>query len=158
MSATPNFSHPENDLYDDDPSRFRQNPRNLDELAHGPDPSLRSSKDEESSRQAIRFLVWVMVGSFVVGLGSVLFSRLTGGELCDSGEAAWLCTEAAHIWWPIVAWTIPFFGMITCAILLVRKLRAGLRWRTWMGVMWVLVPNAMFWGLAAVQILAVQPS
>ena len=44
--------------------------------------------------------------------------------------------------------------MVICAIIMVRKLRAGVRWRTWMGVFWVLVPNAMFWGLGAVQILA----
>ncbi|CAM2808254.1 hypothetical protein COPR103792_04825 [Corynebacterium propinquum] len=154
MSATPNFSHPENDLYDDDPSRLTQNPRSLDELAHSPDPYMRAGKDEESSRQALRFLIWAMAGSFIVGLGSLVITRLLGGTLCESGEATWLCTEASHTWWPILAWTIPFFSMVICAIIMVRKLRAGVRWRTWMGVFWVLVPNAMFWGLGAVQILA----
>lgn len=94
MSATPNFSHPENDLYDDDPSRLTQNPRSLDELAHSPDPYMRAGKDEESSRQALRFLIWAMAGSFIVGLGSLVITRLLGGTLCESGEAAWLGLNA----------------------------------------------------------------
>ena len=82
-----------------------------------------------------------------------LVTRLMGGPLCDAGEAAWLCTRSAQIWWPIVTSIFAMGGVIGCAVIMVRKLNNYTRWRPWMGIFWVLIPFAMMWMLQTWQIL-----
>ena len=47
-------------------------------------------------------------------------------------------------------------GMIGCAIIMVRKLRRYLRWRSWMAIFWVVAFNFMIWAISDIQLLLVR--
>ena len=47
---------------------------------------------------------------------------------------------------------IPLLGMIGCAIIMVRKLRRYLRWRSWMAIFWVMAFNFMIWAISDIQL------
>ena len=148
--------HPENDLTADADfaNRRRPEPQTVEELADSPDPVKVAAANRASSRQAWIYLVTVLVGSLVVGLGTLCITRALGGPLCEAGEATWLCTKTQLYVWAVVAALVPFGGLIGCGVIMVKKINGYLRWRPWMGVFWLLVPVAMTWGLAILQQLA----
>lgn len=78
--------HPENDLSTD--ADFTNVPRpeahSFDELADEPDPAEIARLNQESTRQAIRFTITIVLISFTVALGSVLIFRLVGGPECTA--------------------------------------------------------------------------
>ena len=100
-------------------------------------------------------MVSVLVISALYGFGVALFSRLTGGPLCEDGTASWLCTEGQRNFFAISTMIIPLLGMIGCAIIMVRKLRRYLRWRSWMAIFWVMAFNFMIWAISDIQLILV---
>ncbi|MFC6146881.1 hypothetical protein [Corynebacterium nasicanis] len=149
------LDHPENDLTADADFANRQPPapRSAEELASSTDPALQAERNRRSTRQALTWLFGTMALTAGGGFLLALVTRLIGGPLCEAGEAAWLCTRSAQIWWPIVTSLVAMGGVIGCAVMMVRKLNSYTRWRPWMGVFWVLIPFAMMWMLQTWQIL-----
>ncbi|AJE34330.1 hypothetical protein B842_12425 [Corynebacterium humireducens NBRC 106098 = DSM 45392] len=149
------LDHPENDLTADADFHNRRppEPKTAEELASSTDPILQQERNRRSTRQAIAWLFGTMLLTIGGGLILALVTRLMGGPACDAGEATWLCTRSAQIWWPIVTSAFAMGGVIGCAIIMVRKLNSYTRWRPWMGVFWVLIPFAMMWMLQTWQIL-----
>ncbi|WP_026209374.1 hypothetical protein [Corynebacterium caspium] len=148
------LEHPENDLTAeaDFANKLRPEPHNFDDIVDYPDPAVVLYRNQQSTKQAI----WWTIGTIVLslcnaGLGLIL-ARLIGGPYCISGEASWLCSRSAEIWWPLWACLIPVLGLSGCAVIMLRKLKAYLRWRPWMGAFWVLVPHAMIWMITVLQI------
>ena len=151
------LEHPENDLTADaDFHNLRPpTPQSAEELASSTDPVLQQERNRRSTRQALAWLAGTILLTAGGGFLLALVTRLIGGPLCDAGEAAWLCTRSAQIWWPLVTSTVAMAGVIGCAVIMVRKLKSYTRWRPWMGVFWVLIPFAMMWMLQTWQILIV---
>lgn len=149
------LEHPENDLADDADFANRRppTPRTAEELASSTDPVLQADRNRQSTRQALTWLFGTIILTVVVAYLLAWVARLMGGPACDAGEAVWLCSRSAQIWWPIATSLIPAAGIIGCAIIMVRKLNSFTRWRPWMGVFWVLIPFAMMWMLQTWQIL-----
>ncbi len=142
-----NPDHPENDLsHEADYSNLRPpDSDDFDDLSDMPDPLEQQRKNEQSSRQAI---IYLFAAPLVTVLSAYLLawvSRLQGGPVCDAGEAVWICSRAAELWWPITTSIIAFGGMLGCAWILYDKYRNYLRWRAWMGVLWVFIPLSMLW-------------
>ncbi|MDO5669767.1 MAG: hypothetical protein Q4G50_07170 [Corynebacterium sp.] len=158
-SGRPNWrnflDHPENDLTQDADFHNRRppEPQTAEELASSTDPVIQQERNRRSTRQALTWMFGTMALTAGGGFVMALFTRLMGGPLCDAGEAAWLCTRSAQIWWPIITSTFAMGGVIGCAIIMVRKLNSYTRWRPWMGIFWVLIPFAMMWMLQTWQIL-----
>lgn len=152
MSSRP--EHPENDLTTDaDYANLRRpEPQSFDDLADEPDPVEVAAANRRSTRQAVWYMVSVLVISALYGFGVALFSRLTGGPLCEDGTASWLCTEGQRNFFAISTMIIPLLGMIGCAIIMVRKLRRYLRWRSWMAIFWVMAFNFMIWAISDIQL------
>ena len=124
-------------------------------MADEPDPVEVAAANRRSTRQAIWYMVSVLVISALYGFGVALFSRLTGGPLCEDGTASWLCTEGQRNFFAISTMIIPLLGMIGCAIIMVRKLRRYLRWRSWMAIFWVMAFNFMIWAISDIQLILV---
>ena len=83
--------------------------------------------------------------------------QVQGGELCDAGEATWLCTNTWRTWWAVLTSIPPVAMLIGCAVIMVRKLNRYERWAPWMGVFWLpLVPFTMVWLIITVGMLATQ--
>ena len=121
-------------------------------MADEPDPVEVAAANRHSTRQAIWYMVSVLVISALYGFGVALFSRLTGGPLCEDGTASWLCTDGQRNFFAISTMIIPLLGMIGCAIIMVRKLRRYLRWRSWMAIFWVMAFNFMIWAISDIQL------
>ncbi|ANE05118.1 hypothetical protein [Corynebacterium crudilactis] len=143
-----NPEHPENDLVDE--ADFSNRPRtysdSFDALADAPDPKIEQAKNKQSSRQALIYLFAVPLVTFVSAYLLAWVSRLQGGPICEAGDAVWICSRAAELWWPITTSLIAFGGMLGSAWILYDKYRNYLRWRPWMGVLWILIPFSMLWG------------
>lgn len=158
MTANSNAGqeHPENYLASDkdDTNFVRPEPKNFEELAHSVDPAILAKKNEDSSRQAIIYTLFIVFGSLVLNIGLAAIFRSVGGPECDAGEALWLCTRTQQLTWSAFAAILPFGGMLLCAVIMVVKLYRYLRWRTWMGAFWILVPYSMIWGINILQIVA----
>lgn len=139
--------HPENDLHGDadDANKIPPAPRSAEDLTRLTDPAVQHARNQASTRQALWWLGGTVVGSAVVSLALALVARALGGPYCEAGQAAWLCSRSAQVWWGIGSAVVPVGGLIGCMILMVRKLQRYTRWRAWMGVFWVLVPHAMLW-------------
>lgn len=150
--------HPENDLSDDADfaNMIPPEPRSAEELAESGDPVLRMERNRASTRQAIWYLVGVVVSTVVFAVVLGLIFRMMGGPLCTPDTTTWLCTESAETWFSILASLPPIIGLIGCGIIMVRKLKRFLRWRPWMGVFWFLVPFTMAWLTFTLGILARQ--
>ena len=148
------MEHPENDLHSpaDRFSRMRPEPRSFDELADQPDPLEVDWKNRRSTRQAVWYMIGVLVLSALYGFAVALITRLSGGPLCEEGTATWLCTDGQRTFFSLTTPIIPFFGMIGCAIIMVRKLHRYLRWRSWMAIFWVMACNFMLWTITDIQL------
>lgn len=142
-----NPEHPENVFSDEaDYSNLRPTFANdFTDLSNLTDPMEQQRKNQQSSRQAVIYLFAVPAVTFISAYLLAWVSRLMGGPLCDAGEAVWFCSRSAQLWWPIVTSVIAFGGMLGCAWMLYDKYRKYLRWRAWMGVLWVLIPFSMLW-------------
>ncbi|WP_234461437.1 hypothetical protein [Corynebacterium macginleyi] len=94
MSSHP--EHPENDLTTDaDYANLRRpEPQNFDDLADEPDPVEVAAANRRSTRQAIWYMVSVLVISALYGFGIALFSRLSGGPPVRARH----CKLAVHRW------------------------------------------------------------
>ncbi|PMC68872.1 hypothetical protein [Corynebacterium aurimucosum] len=149
--------HPENDLTSDaDYTNLpRPEPRSFDELADEPDPLAVAEANRRSSRQALWFMVAILVSSALYALLLAGFFRFFGTTTdCLRVEfAAWLCTRTQRTVFATTTLIIPFFGMIGCAVIMVRKLKAYVRWRGWMAIFWVMAGNFMIWCINDIQIL-----
>lgn len=151
------MEHPENDLHSDADfaNRPRPEPQSFDDLADGPDPKVEAERNQQSTRQAITFAVAVPLLTLVTAAMLGVVARVVGGPLCESGQATWICSRSAEIWWPIATSVIPVFGMVGCGFILWHKYASYIRWRPWMGAFWVLVPWAMFWMTTSFQMMIV---
>ncbi|WP_175934276.1 hypothetical protein [Corynebacterium sp. Marseille-P4321] len=150
--------HPENDLHSpaDRFSRVRPEPRTFDDLADEPDPLEIDRRNRRSTRDAIIFGVGTVAVTFLFALVLGLISRMQGGPLCSEGTATWLCTPGWRTWWAVLTSIPPIAGVLSCAVIMVRKLNNYERWMPWMGVFWIpLVPFCMGWLVLTVGILAV---
>lgn len=143
-----NPDHPENVFSEEADYSNRRPPSttDFDDLSSLTDPLEQQRQNTRSSRQAIIYLFAVPLVTFVSAYLLAWVSRLQGGPLCDAGDAVWICSRAAELWWPIITSLIAFGGMLGCAWILYDKYRRYLRWRAWMGVLWVLIPFSMLWG------------
>lgn len=152
--AKDTWEHPENDLHSDADyaNRYREAPRDFDELADSPDPAVVDALNKRSTKQAVWYTVAVVVGTVVVGFLLAIPARLSGGEFCDAGTATWFCSRSSQIWWPFASSVIPVAGLLGCAFIMNHKLKNYIRWRPWMGAFWVLVPWSMLWMTQVFQI------
>lgn len=144
--------HPENDLTSDADyfNLRRPEPRDFDELADQPDPAEVAASNRASSRQAIIYLIVTIILSYAVAMILAVIFRFQGGEFCD-GDSAWLCTPTQRQIWGYSVIVVPLASMLGCAVIMVRKLKKYLRWRTWMGIFWFLVPHFMIWAFTGLQ-------
>lgn len=149
--------HPENDLTTDaDYANLRRpEPSSFDELADEPDPLAVAAANRRSSRQAIWFMVAVLLLSGLYAFVVALITRSQGGALCDAQLATWLCTEGQRRFFALTTVIIPFLGMVGTAVIMVRKLKRYLRWRSWMAIFWVMACNFMLWCITDIQILLI---
>lgn len=157
MASSQSWEHPENDLHSDADfaNRYRPSPQSFDELADAPDPLAEAEANRRSTRQAIAYAIAVPVTTIVVALLLLVVTRMIGGPYCESGEAAWLCSPASRLWWPLATSLIPMGGTVGCGIILYRKYINYLRWRPWMGTFWFMVPFSMFWMVGVMPIAIV---
>ena len=127
----------------------------MEEFADQPDPKEVNARNEASTKQALWFAGGTVAATFLVAGILALISRMTGGPLCEAGEATWLCTATWRTIWAVVSSIPPVAGIIGCAIIMVRKLNRYERWMPWMGVFWLpIVPFAMWWLTITIGILA----
>lgn len=149
--------HPENDLTSDaDYTNLpRPEPHNFDELADQPDPLAVAEANRRSSRQALWFMIAILIGSALYALLLAGIFKVAGTTTdCLRAEyAAWLCTRTQRTVFATTTLIIPFIGMIGCAVIMVRKLKAYVRWRGWMAIFWVMAGNFMIWCINDIQIL-----
>ena len=149
--------HPENDLTSDAAYTTlpRPEPRSFDELADEPDPLTVAEANRRSSRQALWFMIFILVGSALYALLLAGLFKVAGTTTnCLQAEyAAWLCTRTQRTVFATTTLIIPFIGMIGCAVIMVRKLKAYVRWRGWMAIFWVMAGNFMIWCINDIQIL-----
>lgn len=149
--------HPENDLTSDaDYTNLpRPEPHSFDELADEPDPLTVAEANRRSSRQALWFMIFILVGSALYALLLAGLFKVAGTTTnCLQAEyAAWLCTRTQRTVFATTTLIIPFIGMIGCAVIMVRKLKAYVRWRGWMAIFWVMAGNFMIWCINDIQIL-----
>ncbi len=149
--------HPENDLHDsaDYHNKLRPEPHTLEEFADQPDPKEVNARNEASTKQALWFAGGTVAITFLVAGVLALIAHMTGGPLCETGEATWLCTNTWRTVWAVVSSIPPVAGILGCAIIMVRKLNRYERWMPWMGVFWLpIVPFAMWWLTITIGILA----
>lgn len=146
--------HPENDLTSDFDFSNRPFPaaHSAEELSESPDPAVVAEKNRRSTYQALWYAIGVPVAVAVISFILLVISRMVGGPLCEAGEATWICTEAARIWWPIATTALAFLGLLGCAVIMVRKLNARLRWWPWMAAFWWLLPLSMLWATSTLPI------
>lgn len=146
--------HPENDLTSDFDFTNRPFPEahSPEELSTSPDPAWVAAENRRSTRQALWYAVGLLVALAVVGFLLLLVSRLSGGPICDAGEATWICTEFTRTWWPVATTALAFLGLLGCAVIMVRKLNARLRWWPWMAAFWFLLPMIMLWATTTLPI------
>lgn len=142
-----NPEHPENDLSEEADYSNRPHPMaaDVESLADFPDPAELHRKNQHSSKQAILYGLAVPLVTFISAYILAWVARLQGGPLCDAGTATWICSRSAELWWPISTSIIAFGGMLGGAWILYDKYRNYLRWRAWMGVLWILIPFSMLW-------------
>lgn len=150
MSKRPNPlnpGHPENDLSDEADYSNKRPPSSddLDSLTTMQDPMEIRRKNRQSTKQAVIYLFAVPLVTFLSAYLLAWVARLQGGPICETGDAVWLCSRSAEIWWSISTSIIAFGGMLGAAWILYDKYRKYLRWRAWMGVLWVLIPFSMLW-------------
>ncbi|WP_235839414.1 hypothetical protein [Corynebacterium urinipleomorphum] len=149
--------HPENDLHSaaDYYNKVPPEPRSFDELADQPDPVALNERNRASTRQAIIYAVSsIALTLAVAGLVAVI-ARLSGGPLCESGEAQWLCSDGWRTTWAVISSIPPVVALLGCAVIMVRKLNRYERWVPWMGVFWIpLVPFTMAWLILTIGMLA----
>ena len=127
----------------------------MEEFADQPDPKEVNARNEASTKQALWFAGGIVAATFLVAGILALISRMTGGPLCEAGEATWLCTATWRTIWAVVSSIPPVAGIIGCAIIMVRKLNRYERGMPWMGVFWLpIVPFAMWWLTITIGILA----
>ena len=127
----------------------------MEEFADQPDPKEVNARNKTSTKQALWFAGGIVAATFLVAGILALISRMTGGPLCEAGEATWLCTATWRTIWAVVSSIPPVAGIIGCAIIMVRKLNRYERWMPWMGVFWLpIVPFAMWWLTITIGILA----
>lgn len=149
--------HPENDLHSaaDYYNKVPPEPRSFDELADQPDPVELNERNRASTRQAITYAAASILLTFAVGGLLALIARMSGGPLCEAGEAEWLCSNGWRTAWAVIASIPPVVALLGCAVIMVRKLNRYERWMPWMGVFWLpLVPFTMAWLILTVGILA----
>lgn len=148
------LEHPENDLFGDADSAnlAPPEPRSFEELAQGVDPKVQAERNARSTRQAQLWAAGTVILSVLVAFGLALAFRLVGGERCDSGEGVWLCTRSQQLWWAGLTSIPPIVGAIGCGVIMVHKLKTYVRWRSWMGFFWFLVPHCMGWLLATIMV------
>lgn len=120
--------HPENDLTGpaDRFSRVRPEPRDFDALADEPDPAQVADANRKSTRQALTF------AAASIGI-SVLFGFILS-----------VIPGVSDTVWAVLASIPPVAALLTCAVIMVRKLNRYQRWVPWMGVFWLpMVPFTM---------------
>ncbi len=139
--------HPENVFSQEaDYSNLRPTFANdFTDLSNMPDPLEQQRKNEQSSRQALIYLFAAPAVTVIAAYLLAWVARMQGGPICEAGDAMWICSRAAELWWPIVTSIIAFGGMLGCAWILYDKYRKFLRWRGWMGVLWIHIPLSMLW-------------
>ncbi|MTD96398.1 hypothetical protein [Corynebacterium guaraldiae] len=149
--------HPENDLTSDADYTNLPRPevRTFDELADEPDPLAVAEANRRSSRQALWFMIAILIGSALYALLLAGIFKVAGTTTnCLRAEyATWLCTRTQRTVFATTTLIIPFIGMIGCAVIMVRKLKAYVRWRGWMAIFWVMAGNFMIWCINDIQIL-----
>lgn len=150
--------HPENDLTSDFDFSNRPFPQaqSPEELSAGPDPAWVAAENRKSTFQALWYVIGLLVSLAVLGFLLALAARLAGGPICEGGDAVWICSEFARIWWPIVTTIFAFLGIVGCAVIMVRKLNARLRWWPWMAAFWFLLPLMMLWATTTLPIVIMQ--
>ncbi|WP_293954887.1 hypothetical protein [uncultured Corynebacterium sp.] len=142
-----NPDHPEN-IFSQEADYSNLRPTFSDDftdLRNLPDPMEQQRKNEQSSRQAFIYLFAAPLVTVIAAYLLAWVARMQGGPICDAGDAVWICSRAAELWWPIVTSLIAFGGMLGCAWILYDKYRKFLRWRGWMGVLWIHIPLSMLW-------------
>ena len=154
--------HPENDLIADADRYNKPRPEahSFDELADEPDPYLQAQANRRSTRQAWLWFAGTVILSLLAPFVLAMTSRLSGGEYCEAGLNTWLCSRRWELIWSLGSCVVPIGGMIGCGIIMVRKLQRYIRWGSWMGAFWFLVPHAMLWmtTVGQVAILGTHPA
>ncbi|GAB3943417.1 hypothetical protein [Corynebacterium tapiri] len=145
--------HPENDLSESSDADYANlqppAPRTVDELADQEDPVRHSERNRQSTRQAWQYLALSIMSSLLFALIVALIFRFTHSGECD---ARLVCTLEDQRLWAIIASLPPIAFLLGSGWIMVRKLKAYLRWRSWMAVFWILVPFTMWFLVVTVQV------
>ena len=132
-----------------DPSTGSPYGRGLDEVF--PDdplqenPHRREIRDQRSTRQAFYYFFGVPVLVMLLAGIIMVISRMSGGPLCEAGEATWLCSRAAQIWFSLLPGVIAMGSVFLAVFITYYKWRSRQRWRWWMAVVWLSMPFALAW-------------
>lgn len=149
--------HPENDLISDADyaNRYRPEPHSWEELSSEIDPQLQAERNRQSTRQAIAWGFGVPIATLLVALVAAIVSRVQGGPLCDAGDAVWICSRAAEIWWPLLTSAVALGGTFASGFILWRKYKNYTRWRPWMGTFRATVSWSMLWMLTTMTMMII---
>lgn len=108
-------------------------------------PELRQERDERSTRQALYYFIGVPIVVFALAAIVLLVSRSSGGSLCEAGEAEWLCSRGAQIWFSLLPGIVALGSVFLAMYITYVKWRRRQRWRWWIAVVWISMPFALAW-------------
>ena len=102
------------------PAGDYENPADYSNVpAPHPEVAPPAQAHEDSTRQAVVYTLTVLILTIVV---AVVFEE-----------------------WGFNVLVVPVLGVLGTIVIMLRKLRAFIRWRPWMGAFWVLLPWSMIW-------------
>lgn len=109
------------------------------------DPTVRAKQDARSTQQALYYFISVPI--IVLALAGIILviSRMSGGPLCDSGEAVWLCSRASQIWFSLLPGIVAMGSVFLASYITYLKWKTQQRWRWWIAVVWISMPFALAW-------------
>lgn len=166
MSKHPDFdafrrgdstTHPENDLVSDADyaNRYRPEPHTLEELSNIPDPVEQARRNQQSTKQAVIWAIATPILTLLAALILAIISRTQGGPICEEGDAVWICTRAAEIWWPLATSGVAWAGTIGSGIVLWRKYKNYTRWRPWMCTFRATLSWTVLWMLTTMTMVVI---
>lgn len=122
------------------PENTKHRVSELDLMAN---PQLRRERARLSIKQAILYTIGSCVGSILIALVIIFFSKSQGGPLCYEGARTLICSRRYEILFPVVTGGFSFASVIGAMVILYRKWKRYDLWQPWFGVIWFLIPWAM---------------
>ncbi|KAB3519201.1 hypothetical protein GC425_09390 [Corynebacterium sp. zg254] len=102
-------------------------------------------RNQRSTRQAFIYFFTVPIVVFALAGIVLVVSRATGGPLCEAGDAQWLCSRGAQIWFSLLPGLVAMGSVFLAGYITYYKWRTQQRWRWWIAVVWLSMPFALAW-------------